>query len=46
MTAPHPVPRHGVCWALGRWNQSNSPWVKASLALMVVAMSFGLLYTL
>jgi cytochrome c-type biogenesis protein len=31
---------------LGRWNGSNSPWVKASLALIVVAMSFGLLYTL
>jgi cytochrome c-type biogenesis protein len=31
---------------LGRWNGANSPWVKAGLALVVVAMSFGLLYTL
>ena len=31
---------------LGRWNGANSPWVKAGLALAVVAMSFGLLYTL
>ena len=25
---------------------ANSPWIKAGLALAVVAMSFGLLYTL
>lgn len=31
---------------LGRWNRSNSPWVKAGLAFAVVAMSFGLLYSL
>jgi cytochrome c-type biogenesis protein len=31
---------------LGRWNKANSPWVKVGLALIVVAMSFGLLYTL
>jgi cytochrome c biogenesis protein CcdA len=31
---------------LGRWNKANSPWVKVGLALAVVAMSFGLLYTL
>ncbi|MGK2851017.1 MAG: hypothetical protein ACSLFN_08925, partial [Candidatus Limnocylindrales bacterium] len=31
---------------LARWNGANSPWVKAGLALAVVAMSFGLLYTL
>lgn len=31
---------------LARWNQANSPWVKVALALIVVAMSFGLLYTL
>lgn len=35
-----------VLGRLGRWNQSNSPWVKAGLAIAVVAMSFGLLYTL
>ncbi len=31
---------------LARWNKANSPWVKVALALIVVAMSFGLLYTL
>ena len=35
-----------VLGRLGRWNRSNSPWVKAGLASAVVAMSFGLLYTL
>lgn len=35
-----------VLGRLGRWNRSNSPWVKAGLALAVVAMSFGLLYSL
>ena len=35
-----------VLGRLGRWNYSNSPWVKAGLAIAVVAMSFGLLYTL
>jgi cytochrome c-type biogenesis protein len=31
---------------LGRWNKANSPLVKVGLALIVVAMSLGLLYTL
>lgn len=31
---------------LARWNRANSPWVKAGLAIAVVAMSFGLLFTL
>ena len=31
---------------LGRWNRSNSPWIKAGLALAVLAMSFGLLVTM
>jgi cytochrome c-type biogenesis protein len=31
---------------LSRWNKANSPWVKVGLAVLVVAMSFGLLYTL
>ena len=31
---------------LGRWNRSSSPWVRAGLALAVLAMSFGLLATL
>jgi cytochrome c biogenesis protein CcdA len=35
-----------VLGRLGRWNRSNSPWVKAGLALAVIAMSFGLLLTL
>jgi cytochrome c biogenesis protein CcdA len=35
-----------VLGRLGRWNRSNSPWIKAGLALAVLAMSFGLLYTL
>ena len=35
-----------VLGRLGRWNRSNSPWVKAGLAFAVVAMSFGLLYSL
>jgi len=35
-----------VLGRLGRWNRANSPWVKAGIALAVVAMSFGLLYTL
>ena len=35
-----------VLGRLGRWNRANSPWVKAGLAIAVVAMSFGLLITL
>jgi cytochrome c biogenesis protein CcdA len=35
-----------VLGRLGRWNRSNSPWVKAGLALAVIAMSIGLLVTL
>jgi cytochrome c biogenesis protein CcdA len=35
-----------VLGRLGRWNRANSPWVKAGLALAVIAMSFGLLFTL
>ena len=31
---------------LGRWNRSNSPWVKAGLAVAVIGMSFGLLATI
>ncbi len=31
---------------LGRWNRANSPWVKAGLAVAVIAMSFALLLTL
>ncbi len=35
-----------VLGQLGRWNRANSPWVKAGLAVAVVAMSLGLLLTL
>jgi cytochrome c biogenesis protein CcdA len=35
-----------VLGSLGRWNRANSPWVKAGLAVGVLAMSFGLLVTL
>jgi cytochrome c biogenesis protein CcdA len=35
-----------VLGRLGRWNRSNSPWVKAGLALAVMAMSIGLLVSL
>jgi cytochrome c biogenesis protein CcdA len=35
-----------VLGQLGRWNRSNSPWIKAGLALAVLAMSFGLLATM
>jgi hypothetical protein len=31
---------------LGRWNRSNSPWIKAGLAIAVLLMSFGLLVTM
>ncbi len=31
---------------LARWNGASSPWVRLGLALVVVAMSIGLLYTL
>lgn len=35
-----------VLGRLGRWNRSNSPWIKAGLAIAVLAMSFGLLATM
>jgi cytochrome c biogenesis protein CcdA len=35
-----------VLGRLGRWNRSNSPWVKAGLAFAVIAMSIGLLVSL
>lgn len=31
---------------LARWNGASSPWVKLGLALVVIVMSIGLLYTL
>jgi cytochrome c-type biogenesis protein len=35
-----------VLGRLGRWNQANTPWVKAGLALAVIAMSLALLVML
>lgn len=35
-----------VLGQLGRWNRSNSPWIKTGLAVAVLAMSFGLLVTM
>lgn len=40
------VSNRRVLGQLGRWNRSNSPWVKAGLAVAVIAMSFGLLATM
>lgn len=40
------VSNRRVLGRLGRWNQAKSPWVKAGLALAVIAMSLGLLITL
>jgi cytochrome c-type biogenesis protein len=40
------VSNRRVLGQMGRWNRANSPWVKAGLAIAVVAMSFGLLFTM
>lgn len=40
------VSNRRVLGQIGRWNRSNSPWVKAGLALAVIAMSFGLLVSM
>lgn len=40
------VSNRRVLGQLGRWNRANSPWVKAGLALAVLAMSYGLLVTM
>lgn len=34
-----------VLGRIGPWGQANTPWIKGGLAIAVVAMSFGLLYT-
>ncbi len=35
-----------VLGQLGRWNRSNSPWIKVGLAVAVIAMSFGLMVSM
>ena len=40
------VSNRRVLGRLGRWNQAKSPWVKAGLAMAVIAMSLTLLITL
>ena len=40
------VSNRRVLGRMGRWNRANSPWVKAGLAIAVVVMTFGLLYTM
>jgi cytochrome c biogenesis protein CcdA len=35
-----------VLGKLGRWNRSNSPWIKVGLAVAVIAMSFGLMVSM
>ncbi|MEW6224800.1 MAG: hypothetical protein AB1627_09220 [Chloroflexota bacterium] len=40
------VSNRRVLGQLGRWNRSNSPWIKAGIALAVIAMSFGLLVSM
>lgn len=40
------VSNRRVLGQLGRWNRANSPWVKAGIALAVIAMSFGLMVSM
>jgi cytochrome c biogenesis protein CcdA len=40
------VSNRRVLGQMGRWNRANSPWVKAGIALAVIAMSFGLMVTM
>ncbi len=40
------VSNRRVLGKLGRWNRANSPWIKAGIALAVIAMSFGLMVSL
>ncbi len=40
------VSNRRVLGNLARWNRANSPWIKAGLALAVIAMSFGLMVSM
>ncbi|MCI0584005.1 MAG: hypothetical protein L0227_14165 [Chloroflexi bacterium] len=40
------VSNRRVLGQIGRWNRTNSPWIKAGLALAVIAMSFGLMVSM
>lgn len=40
------VSNRRVLGQMARWNRANSPWIKAGLAMVVIAMAFGLLYSL
>jgi len=40
------VSNRRVLGKLARWNRANSPWIKAGLALAVIAMSFGLMVSM
>ena len=35
-----------VLGQIGRWNRANSPWIKAGIALAIIAMSFGLMVSM
>ncbi len=40
------VSNRRVLGQIGRWNRANSPWIKVGLALVVIAMSFGLMVSM
>ncbi len=40
------VSNRRVLGRIGRWNRSNSPWIKAALATTVIVMSFGLMVSM
>jgi cytochrome c-type biogenesis protein len=40
------VSNRRVLGKLARWNRANSPWIKAGLAFLVIAMSFGLMVSM